>query len=83
MDAADETDKSHTGEKEEEEEEKSKSSGSMSSIADAELPPRWFFQINLIRFVSYDFTTGENFSFFRLFKIFLEEEGAARIRSLC
>lgn len=63
MDAADETDKSHTGEKEEEE--KSKSSGSMSSIADAELPPRWwFFQINLIRFVSYDFTTGENFSFF-------------------
>lgn len=41
MDAADETDKSRTGEKEEEE--KSKSSGSMSSIADAELPPRWFF----------------------------------------
>jgi hypothetical protein len=39
MDAADETDKSHTGEKEEEEE-KSKSSGSMSSIADAELPPK-------------------------------------------
>jgi hypothetical protein len=38
MDAADETDKSHTGEKEEEE--KSKSSGSMSSIADAELPPK-------------------------------------------
>jgi hypothetical protein len=56
----------------------------MSSIADAELPPKWwFFQINLIRFVSYDFTTGENFSFFRLVKIFLEEEGAARIRSLC
>jgi hypothetical protein len=41
MDAADETDKSRTGE---EEEEKSKSSGSMSSIADAELPPNDFFK---------------------------------------
>ncbi len=82
MDAADETDKSRTGE---EEEEKSKSSGSMSSIADAELPSRWFFFFNSIESGSLATISrrAKTFLFFRLLRSFWKEEGAARIRSLC